>query len=757
MDFVILKVNGQDVSNSSHEDAVRCFQSAQEPIIVEVLRRPQQHTQRRNSCPVEPEKELDHGNKRETQTCTNLVSTAVQTDWAGLVETEEVEEQPNDSFEDFLAHDIDFEEVTLRKAGSAEKLGLTVCYSSGSGSEDADTEVYISEIVPESLAARDGRLREGDQILRVNGKDVANKEQTENLFAETKNAVTILVSRCLYQEDEYEDRRGYRRGSPLLSPEHLPSYQNSLIEQLIRQQQQTEERTKDTEENGSTLRPPPPVPSHTATNTSSSTCSSHTSQKSCGKNATSPHKQWMQDTLKDCTKKMENLCIRNPASCGAAQTPVKLAEAYSNHVWSETEHIYETIPESDSEPIYSSPYEHRHWSQSPCTIAASTTSTMTTSTTIITPSAVIQHQSSRWYCSSKSNSSGEEKDSSSAYNTGESCNSNPLTLELQRGEKDHHKSTLVLCPPKTPTPQQQQQQQQQLQQQQQQQKFSCSCATTNKQTRNHSNKRGSSSHHANRDQNATGLPADATMYTNMANLQQTMLLQQQLFKQALDRRNSIAGSKEISSGTAKKSKSHGNFQAPNLTRYQFVGSQQVCTSSNSWVPPEDKGNEVQMEWKVKRRADGTRYIARRPVRSRLLRNRAMKISEERAGHSTEDDTMSEIKVGRYWTKEERKRQLERARERKQRQQELQLQQLQQQQLQLQQTNELLACEHGDDKTAKKQLSIVELSHKKMARKKNTLDDFTTVQEMLVHGNRVGGASGPGTGGKLMGLLSVTTV
>lgn len=45
----------------------------------------------------------------------------------------------------------------------------------------------------------------------------------------------------------------------------------------------------------------------------------------------------------------------------------------------------------------------------------------------------------------------------------------------------------------------------------------------------------------------------------------------------------------------------------------------------------------------------------------------------------------------------------------------------------------------------------------MARKKNTLDDFTTVQEMLVHGNRIGSAGGPGTGGKLMGLLSVTTV
>nr|XP_033341888.1 PDZ domain-containing protein 4-like [Megalopta genalis] len=801
MDFVILKVNGQDVSNSSHEDAVRCFQSAQEPIIVEVLRRQPAGQGQRAAWKDQPaekneiEEKTTEPSKREpaTPVSPTLVSTAVQTDWAGFIEEEEllpepigVDEQTNDSFEDFLAHDIDFEEVTLRKTGSAEKLGLTVCYSSGSGSEDADTEVYISEIVPESLAARDGRLREGDQILRVNGKDVANKEQTENLFAETKNAVTILVSRCLFQDDEFDDRRTYRQESPSLSPDsHLPSYQNSLIEQLIRQQQQqTDERTKETEENSSTLKAPPPIPSHTpqqqqqqqqqhhqqqqqqqlqassvfSTTTSSSTCSSQTSQKS-GRNASSPahlsedRKQWMQETMKDCAKKMEGMCVR-----GQQSAPVKLTEAYSSHVWSETEHIYETIPESDSEPIYSSPYEHQHWTQNNHGTATTSTTTATTTT------QQNQGNQTRWHSSSKSNSSGEEKDSSSAYNTGESCNSNPLTLELHQAERDHHRSTLVLCPPKTPTAVQQQQQQQQFQQQQQQQqqRLGCTCpASSNKQTigKSQPSRRGSSSahHHKDRaDPAVATLPAD-TMYTNMANLQQTMLLQQQLFKQALNRRNiTTAASPRETTATAKKSKSHGNFQAPNLTRYQFVGSQQVCTST-SWVPPEDKGsNDVQMEWKVKRRADGSRYIARRPVRNRILRNRAIKISEERAGHSTEDDTMSEIKVGRYWTKEERKRQLERARERKQRQQELMLQQQQQQQLQLQQTNELLNSEHPDEKT-KKPLNILELSHKKMARKKNTLDDFTTVQEMLVHGNRVGGAGGPGAGGKLMGLLSVTTV
>lgn len=51
-----------------------------------------------------------------------------------------------------------------------------------------------------------------------------------------------------------------------------------------------------------------------------------------------------------------------------------------------------------------------------------------------------------------------------------------------------------------------------------------------------------------------------------------------------------------------------------------------------------------MEWKVKRRPDGTRYIARRPVRNRILKNRAIRISEERAGLTTEDDTVSELKV-----------------------------------------------------------------------------------------------------------------
>lgn len=120
------------MSNSSHEDAVRCFQSAQEPIIVEVLRR--QPIQGQRTVWKEHEKSEASEEKKEhaINVCPTLVSTAVQTDWAGLLEEAEeeeellpvslsVDEQQNDAFEHFLAHDIDFEVRAL----SLDKFSTT--------------------------------------------------------------------------------------------------------------------------------------------------------------------------------------------------------------------------------------------------------------------------------------------------------------------------------------------------------------------------------------------------------------------------------------------------------------------------------------------------------------------------------------------------------------------------------------------------------------------------------------------------------
>lgn len=69
----------------------------------------------------------------------------------------------------------------------------------------------------------------------------------------------------------------------------------------------------------------------------------------------------------------------------------------------------------------------------------------------------------------------------------------------------------------------------------------------------------------------THIPAD-TMYTNVANLQQTMLLQQQLFRQAMCRQSSSKEHREHRDVAMKPTTS---FTAPSLTQYRFVSSQQV--------------------------------------------------------------------------------------------------------------------------------------------------------------------------------------
>lgn len=77
-----------------------------------------------------------------------------------------------------------------------------------------------------------------------------------------------------------------------------------------------------------------------------------------------------------------------------------------------------------------------------------------------------------------------------------------------------------------------------------------------------------------------------------------------------------------------------------------------------------------MVWKVKRRPDGTRYIVRRPAKNRLIKERNTRLNVERLRNditTTEDDTISEIKTGRYWTREERKKHIEKSRERRQQQ------------------------------------------------------------------------------------------
>ena len=148
-----------------------------------------------------------------------------------------------------------------------------------------------------------------------------------------------------------------------------------------------------------------------------------------------------------------------------------------------------------------------------------------------------------------------------------------------------------------------------------------------------------------------------------------------------------------------------------------------------------------MEWVVKRRADGSRYITRRPVRNKLLKERAKKIEHERHGLTTDDDAQSEMKIGRYWSKEDRKQHLAKARDHRRRKETMM-----KHRMETLRENEEKVKEQG-------QTNILALSHKKMMKHKGkrVFDDFTTVQEMMAHGAR-----DPQTK-TYNPLLSVTTV
>ncbi|VDN04704.1 unnamed protein product [Thelazia callipaeda] len=212
------------------------------------------------------------------------------------------------------------------------------------------------------------------------------------------------------------------------------------------------------------------------------------------------------------------------------------------------------------------------------------------------------------------------------------------------------------------------------------------------------------------DNNKAGI----TMYTKPQKLAETIALQQRLLREAMvEQAHMLRASSANVTGTCNSKSDQNAIRNQTKEQYQNVKARETC------------------EWKIKRRADGSRYITKKPIRNKLLKEREEQLNKERIGVSTDDDAMSELKTGRFWTREERKKQWERAKQRKLRHHQLMAQRIQQPSDQL----------------------IVQLSKKKMMRRKGNrlLDKFTTIQEFMAHGNRdISSRS-------IDGILSVTTV
>lgn len=152
----------------------------------------------------------------------------------------------------------------------------------------------------------------------------------------------------------------------------------------------------------------------------------------------------------------------------------------------------------------------------------------------------------------------------------------------------------------------------------------------------------------------------------------------------------------------------GNDTWPKTTNrhgpYSTLEGHMTTTTSSAHKPPSGVANP-------------------RATRNQLLRERALRLADERSGGiSTDDETNVEIRrVGRYWSRSERREQV------------LQKQRQKREALRGGGANTSL----GGDSSGYSVL--MELSQRKLSRLRNRklLDDWTTVEELLTHGTRLG--------------------
>ncbi|XP_022538224.2 filaggrin [Astyanax mexicanus] len=122
----------------------------------------------------------------------------------------------------------------------------------------------------------------------------------------------------------------------------------------------------------------------------------------------------------------------------------------------------------------------------------------------------------------------------------------------------------------------------------------------------------------------------------------------------------------------------------------------------------------------------------RAVRNQLLRDRALRLADERSGMSTDEESHCEIRTGRYWSRTERREHMMQKKARSS-------------------GGSMAGMTPGGAN------AVLELSQKKLSRLRNRklLDDWTTVEELLTHGNRLG--AGDDALQIPSSLLTVTTV
>ncbi|VDK40090.1 unnamed protein product, partial [Taenia asiatica] len=108
--------------------------------------------------------------------------------------------------------------LVLQKNGQPLGLGIVAAKPEG----DAPYGIYIRHIVPDSVAAQDGRIEIGDQILAIANSSLVNCDQSEAavaILARISNAVHLVVAKRAAQGRGIMDLiNSAQRGRPLPTP-----------------------------------------------------------------------------------------------------------------------------------------------------------------------------------------------------------------------------------------------------------------------------------------------------------------------------------------------------------------------------------------------------------------------------------------------------------------------------------------------------------------------------------------------------------
>ncbi|KAF7701967.1 PDZ domain-containing RING finger protein 4 isoform X1 [Silurus meridionalis] len=723
--YEISQVNGKDLSRASHEEAVQAFRTAKDPIVVQVLRRQPlplgqgstQDVQLVDVC-TQTDITFEHimalaklrpSSPPVPDICPFLLSDSCHSlHTMGQEYYEGSEYLSNMPAEAERTDELEYEEVELCRLNSQEKLGLTLCYRTD---DEDDVAIYVSEIGPNSIAARDGRIREGDRILQINGQDVQNREEAVALLSceDTRNIV-LLVARPEMQLEE-----------AWLDDEHTEFLEELKMEMLEEQRREEEEMERAAREEEEQVR----KAEHEDVMGSSACCSS-SQEKSCATGSTHHAAEGSEQSVLAQLQKRLSRCLRqrqesqdspreedgrSEGECYQQLLQLKCQIRNSG----EYDLFYSrssTIECSLTEQGGSSGMERelRLLNEELRSIELECQSIMQAQQlrkkelqqagSVKEQGKQSPHRGKLAHISERPEKS--DKDSSSAYNTAESSRSTPLLMDrspehsVQRlvslTNQKNLRSTMFMgrgsapCPPVRRAP-------------------------------------SGSPDHSNPSESEQTPPAE---------------------EESLQRKERTLRSR-IPYLPSRQQKADIPAHATHYQSYmQLIQQSSAVEYAQCQLSLPAQPSEPKLEWKVKVRSDGTRYITKRPVRDRLLRERALKIKEERSGGmTTDDDTMSEMKMGRYWSKEERKQQLLRAKEQRRRREFMQRCRLE----------SLKECPQSGGE-GRKELSIIELSQRKMMKKRNKkiLDNWMTIQELMTHG-----AKAPEGAKVHNAFLSVTTV